>query len=142
MSTRVTGRPNDLARQLLVFETRKAANPTSSPALSVCEKMREPLGKLLGVDGFRSLVSRALVIAGSEIAWLRGIEIAPGGGLRFAEGARAKLSPAQVEDGEVALVAELLGLLVTFIGSYLTEQLLHGIWPKLRSLNSPKEGAS
>ena len=112
-----------------------------SAAISVCEKMREPLGKVLGIDGFRSLVARALVMAGSEIAWLRKIHVEPDGVLRGVSEAGAQIGSAEIQKGEVALVAELLGLLVIFIGPYLTERLLHASWPKLRSFNSKNEGA-
>ncbi|MEO5717087.1 MAG: hypothetical protein ABIR29_00770 [Chthoniobacterales bacterium] len=91
--------------------------------------MREPLGKLLGVDGFRSLLSRAQSLAGAELPWLLTLEVKTGGcwnldGLEAAHGADA------MAEGEVFLVGQLLGLLVIFIGPALTMQLVYEIWPK------------
>ena len=141
MPTRTARLPIDLARQLLAFEATQGGGLKGSAALSVCAKMREPLGKVLGVDGFRSLVARALAMAGSEVRWLREINIAPDGVVHGVDEVWAKLSHTEIQEGEIALVAELLGLLVIFIGPYLTERLLHASWPKLRSLNSKTEGA-
>ena len=42
----------------------------------------------------------------------------------------ANLAYHAVIEGEASLVGQLLGLLVIFIGSALTLQLIHDIWPK------------
>jgi hypothetical protein len=47
----------------------------------------------------------------------------------------SKLDPRAIAEGEVVLVADLLGLLVTFIGPALTVQLLGDVWPNLDDLN-------
>jgi len=51
------------------------------------------------------------------------------------EETQTEFDPRMIAEGEVALVARLLGLLVTFIGPALTQQLLRDIWPKLDDLN-------
>ena len=132
MPARDIHRPNDLARQLLAFETTKPSASKASPVFLVFVKMRGPLATVLGVEGFRSLVSRAHALACSEMEWLRNVAVESDGSLRGEEKARADLDGAAIKAGEVALVAELLGLLFIFIGPQLTEQLLRTIWPKVR----------
>jgi hypothetical protein len=84
----------------------------------------------MGVDGFRALFSRALALAGRDVAWLRGLHIQSDGTLEGLAELKLKLNAEQIATGEAALVAKLLGLLVTFIGPALTLQLLHDAWPK------------
>ena len=40
------------------------------------------------------------------------------------------LTDAEIAEGEAVLVAQLIGLLVTFIGEALTLHLLHEAWPQ------------
>jgi hypothetical protein len=53
----------------------------------------------------------------------------------------AQLSAAEIAEGEAVLVAQLIGLLVTFIGATLTLQLLQQAWPEasLGNLSSEPE---
>jgi len=44
---------------------------------------------------------------------------------------KAALALAEMVQGEIVLVAQLLGLLVTFIGQSLTWSLLQEVWPGL-----------
>lgn len=124
--------PKGFARRLLAFEVA-SENPSlaqDSAAFRVCEKLRGPLGKLLGVDGFRSLLSRAQALAGAEVPWLRQLEIRTDGSWNDLSGLEAKLDADAIAEGEVFLVGQLLRLLVIFIGPALTLQLIHDIWPK------------
>ena len=41
-----------------------------------------------------------------------------------------QLADAEIAEGEAVLVAQLIGLLVTFIGEALTLHLLHEAWPE------------
>ncbi len=43
----------------------------------------------------------------------------------------AKLGAAEFSEGEAELLAQLIGLLVAFIGPALTLRLIHQIWPRL-----------
>lgn len=101
-----------------------------SSAFRVCEKLRGPLGKLLGVAGFRSLLSRAQALAATEVPWLTKIEITSDGSWDDLNGLKAKIGAEALAEGEIFLVGQLLGLLVIFIGPALTLQLVHDIWPK------------
>ncbi|MDB6015663.1 MAG: hypothetical protein JWR19_152 [Pedosphaera sp.] len=137
MSNSATPKLKEFARRLLVYEaaTGTSAGGGESAAFRVCEKMREPLGKLMGVGGFRMLLSRALTLAGAEIPWLRELQVKADGALGGLDKCEAKLDARATAAGEIVLVAYLLGLLTTFIGPALTLRLLQDIWPKLDDLN-------
>ena len=66
---------------------------------------------------------------------LRGLQVTADGSLDGAEKLEAELDSRTVAEGEVALVSQLLGLLITFVGPALTLRLLHDIWPKMENLN-------
>lgn len=134
-----TPKLKEIARRLLAYEAAADKRPTasSSAAFRVCEQLQPPLAKLLGIDGFRALLSRALALAGAEMPWLRALRLGPDGALEGLDNDEltAKLDARAVAECEVVLVAQLLGLLVTFIGPALTLRLVHDIWPKLDDLN-------
>jgi hypothetical protein len=44
----------------------------------------------------------------------------------------AQVSSEAIAEGGVELLAQLIGLLVTFIGANLTLQLIHDIWPGIQ----------
>src|SRR5687768_6761794 len=110
----------EIARRLRVYELTAGAAGTAAaaPAFRVCQRLRLPLGKLLGTDGFRALLSRALTLAAAQVPWLRGLHINAEGNVEGVEGEdlEHKWGEAALTLAEIALVAELLGLLVTFIG--------------------------
>jgi len=125
------------ARRLLEWEAApgEPADVRETAAFRVCEKLRGPLGKLMGIAGFRSLFSRALTLAGTEVSWLRVLQIKADGSLEGLQELEVKLNSRTADEGEIVLVARLLGLLVTFIGPALTVRLLHDAWPELDDLN-------
>ena len=97
--------------------------------LRVCassRKLRRLLSTLVGSSGFRSLLARALTLAKAQDPRLSVAQIKPDGSL---EG----LSDLGKQDQatEVILIAQLFGLLVTFIGESLTLSLLLDAWPDL-----------
>jgi len=137
MSQRVTPKLKECARRLLDLETPsgEGRGANNSPAFRVCEKLRSPLGKMLGAGGFHSLLARALALAAAEIPWLREMPIMADGTLQGLDLLEVKLDARLVAEGEVILVAQLLGLLVTFIGPALTLRFLHDVWPTMDDLN-------
>jgi hypothetical protein len=60
------------------------------------------------------------------------LQVNPDGSLKGLHELEAKLDSRLVAEGQVVLLSELLGLLVTFIGPALTLQLLQDVWPKNR----------
>jgi hypothetical protein len=138
MPNNATPKLRGFARQLLAHDAAsgKSAGTNDFKAFRVCEKLREPLSRLTGVGGYRTLLSRALALAGAGIPWLRALHIKADGSLEGLEELVAKLDSGKIAEGEVSLLSQLLGLLITFIGPALTLRLLRDIWPGMNDLES------
>ncbi len=130
MST-ASSKIQDLAQRLLAFE---AAHDNSSDArvevaVRVIEELRLRLIKFAGVDGFRSLLSRALTLAKAEVTSLNMVQVRADGSLEgFDRSEQSQEAGAAGQAGTI-LVAHLLRLLVTFIGATLTLRLVRDTWP-------------
>jgi hypothetical protein len=124
------------AKHLIANETprNKASATKLSATFHAIDKLRPHLAMLMGNGGFRALLSRALVLAGAEVSWLRAVHVQADGALEGLEAPHAELDPAEFLEGKVVLLAQLLGLLVAFIGTSLTSRLVSEIWPQV-SLN-------
>ena len=123
----------DFSERLIAHATRgNKSSETETPVIFlVVEKLRPNLVTLLGNVGFRALLSRALVLTNSEIAWLRAVHVKADGSLEGLHELEAQLDPEEIAEGRVVLLAQLLGLLVVFIGESLTLRLVRDVWPKL-----------
>lgn len=101
----------------------------------VCEKLRCSLTAMAGLDGFRALLSRALTLAKAEFPALWAVSVNRDGSIENLDGVSGASSGVEpdskhaVADGGVILIAQLLGLLVLFIGEGLTVQLMEDLWP-------------
>lgn len=119
----------DLARNLVTNEAD--ANTTSlhtEPAtVRVYERLRRQLGSPVGADGFQALASRALALAKSESPELSSVQLTENGGLRGL--GEAESQTAADEDGEagIILIAQLLGLFLTFLGEATTLRLIEDL---------------
>jgi hypothetical protein len=131
LKTMPSAATRDLARRLLADEAAadKTSLSTESAVLRVYEKLRWNLCSLAGVAGFRSLASRALTLAKSEAPSLSAIQIAADGSLQGLGEAESQSSKHQADEGGVILLAQLLSLLITFIGEALTLRLVRDTWP-------------
>jgi len=120
-----------IAKRLIVFEAgAKKSSAMKNPAVfDVCEKLRPQLAALMGNVGFQALLTRSLVLARTEIIWLRAVQVRADGSLQGVEEQRVRLAPVEFLEGRVVLVARLLGLLGTFIGENLTLRLVREAWP-------------
>src|ERR1700677_2102341 len=120
----LTSKTRDLARRLLDYEAALGARePLGFHAMfGVCEKLRRPLTALAGTAGFHSLLSRALILANRESPALGAVRVEADGSLGISsESPVVAQSPDKCDpEAEKALVAQLLGLLFTFIGETLT----------------------
>jgi hypothetical protein len=121
-----------LAQRLLAYEavTGENSEPAESAAFRVCAKLRRPLITLTGVAGFRSLLSRALTLARAEAPSLSAVQVAADGSLKGLDELASQTDKEQVRDEGAILVAQLLGLLLTFIGEGLTLRLVQNEWPE------------
>jgi hypothetical protein len=126
----------DFAERLIAYETRgnKSSETETSGPFLVGEKLRPQLAALMGNVGFRALLSRALALANAEVPWLREVHVNTDGSFQGLDELGAQVGPDKIFEGRVVLLAQLLGLLVTFIGELLTLRLVREVWPKL-SLN-------
>ena len=130
--SRATPQMREFAGRLIADETREALSGIKTPAaFPVGEKLRTPLATLMGKLGFRALLLRALALASAEVPWLRAVQVQADGSLEIAEAQKVPAVPEEVVEGRVVLLAQLLGLLVTFIGETLTLRLVRETWPKL-----------
>lgn len=118
-----------IARRLIAGELRQrdSSDSLGPAAFRVCEKLRQPLSKLIGMDGFRSLLTRALTLAQGEVPWLDGAEVGADGAIKLSGEMQAQLDADDAASGGTALLAQLHGLLITFIGAALTLRLVHNV---------------
>ena len=116
----------NLAERLLAYEAAAGKNsePTESAAFRVCEKLRQPLCSLAGVAGFRSLLSRALALARAEGPGLSAVQVGADGSLKGLDELGPERDKDMSNEGGALLVAQLLGLLLTFIGETMTSRLV------------------
>jgi len=122
----------NLARRLLTYEAAAGKNsePTESPAFRVCEKLRQPLCSLAGVAGFRSLLSRALALARAEAPDLSAVQVGADGSLKGLDELGPQRDKDMAMEGGALLIAQLLGLLLLFIGEGITLRLVQDVWPE------------
>ena len=83
----------------------------------------------MGVIGFSSLLSRALALAKADVPSLEAVQVRGDGSLEGFDPARQD-EASECANQDLVLVAQLLGLLVTFIGTPLTLRLLRDAWPE------------
>ncbi len=119
-----------LAQRLLAYEAvaGKTSETTESAALRVFAKLRQPLITLAGVAGFRSLLSRALTLARTEAPSLSVVQVAADGSLQGID--ESQIDKDQAREAGVILIAQLIGLLLTFIGEGLTLRMVQDVWPE------------
>jgi hypothetical protein len=123
----------DFAERLIAYEIRgnKSAGTKTPAAFPVCEKLRPPLATLMGNTGFHALLARALARAEAQVPALRAVQVEAEGSLAGLNELEAQVDPQELAKGSVVLVAELLGLLVAFIGENLMLRIVHDAWPIL-----------
>jgi len=121
-----------LAQRLLTYEAVAGENsePAESAAFRVCAKLRRPLITLAGVAGFRSLLSRALTLARAEAPSLSVVQVAADGTLKGLDELEPQIGKEQARDEGAILIAQLLGLLLTFVGEGLTLRMVQDVWPE------------
>ncbi len=122
-----------LARALLAAS--QPASGSDTPAAEfVNENLRLALTRFAGTDGFASLLRRALVLASAELPVLQGAKVGAEGRV---EGIDRSFPQDDTvwQEAAIAITAQLLELLVTFIGEPLTRRLVREACPE----TSPEE---
>src|SRR5450755_2929568 len=116
----------DLARSLFACEADADTTSlhTEPATVRVYERLRRQLGAPVGTDGFQALASRALALAKSESPRLNAVQVTADGGLRGLDEVESQTDAD--DDGEVGiiLIAQLLGLFLTFLGEATTLRLI------------------
>jgi hypothetical protein len=133
-----SGEMRGLARQLLAHEAAilNCSEHTTPAVIRVTEKLRASLTRLAGTAGFRTLLTRALTLAKMRAADTPGIsvvQVMPNGSL---EGLDALPDDGETAEAALLLIAQLLELLVVFIGEHLVLRLLSDVWPGLSLVDS------
>lgn len=120
-----------LARRLLAIEANRGdtSNGQSEGAGIVIHELRLQLIRFAGVEGFRSLLSRALMLARTETRLLDFVHIRDDGSLENFGMMKPPPDTETAEQPGTVLLAHLLQLLVTFIGETLTLTLVSDKWP-------------
>jgi len=131
--TPATAQMRSIAQRLIAYETHgEGSSETTDPLIfRVIDRLRPQLATLMGHGGFRALLGRALALASAEVSWLGKVQVKADGTLEGLAALHASLKPAEFREGRVVLVAQLLGLLVAFVGPALTSRLMGEIWPQL-----------
>lgn len=131
---RTTPLTRSFAARLISHEMRGSKHSDANApvaAFRVCQKLQPPLAMLIGRTGFRALLTRALALAKTNASWLQAADVAPDGTLSMLGGLPTRISAGQIAEGSVGFIAELLELLIAFIGEQLTWRLMHDAWPQL-----------
>jgi hypothetical protein len=129
----------NLGLWLLDREREQAATGEGEPsglvaaAEEVSRKLGQPLGRLLGVDGYHALLKRALHLARAKHPLLEGVQVVadPVGGLDGLDAAVQGADPRRARDALAEALAQLIWLLVTFIGDDLTVRTVREVWPEV-----------
>ena len=122
-----------IAKQLLASEMpgNWSDSADASGAFRATDRLRPHLSMLMGRGGFQALLARALVLATAEVSWLARVRVVADGELEGLTAVASTVDATDFSEGEVVLLAQLLGLLVAFIGPALTSRLINQLWPQL-----------
>jgi hypothetical protein len=121
----------ELASRLIAYETGEDGHGAfkTARAIQVSEKLRPQLATIMGNRGFQALVSRSLALAKTTAPGLNGVQVNPVGTVEGAEALHKQLAPSEFSECSIVLLAQLLGLMVAFIGTELTLWLVREAWP-------------
>lgn len=130
-----TEKERDLASRLLANEVAASASSAElAEALSrVLDRLGPVLGRVIGLVGYEALLRRALHLAQADWPFLRNVRVgASTDEARLAglvETAREQ-DPGTVRAGLVAILANLIWLLVTFVGEPIGLRLIYRALPE------------
>ena len=119
----------DLARSLLACEAEagKTALQAEPVSVRVYERLRRQLSASVGVHGFQALASRALALAKSQSPRLSAVQVTANGGLRGLGEVESQMDADEDREAGIILIAQLLGLFLTFLGEATTLRLIEDL---------------
>ena len=96
-----------------------------------CQKLCVRLAKLVTATGSQALLARAIRLAAADAPFVGGLRagVVPAACLEGVHDATRGVPPELAQTGLVAVIAHLLGLLVTFVGPDLTARIVGEVWP-------------
>ena len=100
-------------------------------------KLRLHLCAMVGVAGYQGLLSRALTLARAEVPGLGAVRVTTDGFLQGLSELEPHIDQDHTPEGGVILLAQLLGLFISFIGEALTLHLVQDIAPDLAVTTTP-----
>jgi hypothetical protein len=123
----------DFAARLIAHENGpdNSSGSGKPAAFPVCEKLHPHLANLMGNTGFRALLMRAVARAEAELPSIHAMQVKDDGSLTLLDKRDGQPDPEDFAHGNVVVVAQLLGLLVAFIGEKLTLRIVCEVWPAL-----------
>lgn len=120
------------ARHLIdINALENSGNRGRGAAFPITDALSPHLKMLMGTAGTRQLLARAIALATVEVSWLHAVRVNEKGELEGLDQIRSLIDPAEFLEGRVILLAQLLGLLVTFIGPTLTSRMVGELWPQI-----------
>jgi hypothetical protein len=124
----------DLARSLVALEadTGTASLRTEPATVRVYDRLRRQFSAPVGVDAFQVLASRALALAKSESRRLSAVQITANGGVRGLGEVESHTDTDEDGEAGVILIAQLLGLFVSFLGEATTLRLIEDLRSQVR----------
>jgi hypothetical protein len=124
----------ELARRLFAREAKKSRSPVAlAEALDEsCRRLHARLDPLIGAGGFRALLARALHLAAKEFPWLDAVRVDehPACTLKGLREAVKGLEASQVKEAFALVLANVIWLLVSFIGEDIAFGLVKEVWPE------------
>lgn len=137
----------ELARRLFAREAKRSRAPAAlAEAMEKsCRRLHERLDPLIGTGGFRALLARALHLATKDFPWLDAVRVEehPSCELKGLREAVKGSDAAAVNGALVLVLANIIWLLVTFIGEDITLGLVRDVWPEMETgaaVSASKEG--
>jgi hypothetical protein len=128
----VTTKLADAARKLLATESGEVATQdVAMRATQACEQLAQPLSRLIGDLGIRTLLNRSLYLASASFPWLAGANVnrsSDGTATAFRTRMESQ-SPEEAADAFVLVLSTVVGLLEKLIGAGLVTRVLHELWP-------------
>jgi hypothetical protein len=129
--TPVSAVATEAARQFWAHDGLNAGGPEDMAAAAEqgCARLRAVLTRWIGSEGYRALVDRALALALAEHPAVAGLQC-QGGDVEGVAAAVGVHSAAEVREGILALVAQLIDLLSRLIGEEMATRLVEQAWAR------------
>jgi hypothetical protein len=127
----------DLAYRLFAVEALKHGQPRDAAETmeGVCQRLQQRLKLLIGTAGLYALFARGLYLAKAEYPWLDLVEMEqnPDCALKGLREAAEQQDSDDAIKGFAAITANIIWLLVTFIGEDIILGVMYETWPELRN---------